>query len=264
MSAPAPVLRRTSLTRSAPGAAFGKIVLNEARLAWRNPRGIVIGLGLPVMLLVVFSQLPKFKAPNAGLGGETLIHLYVPILISFVIGMVSLYALPGALASYREQGILRRLSTTPAPRSWVLGAQVLVNLVLVVAGLVILVVLGAVALGIGAPEDPGALVLSAALSIAALFAIGLLIAAVMPSAQSAQILGGLSFFPLVFFAGLWIPRPDMPHVLQQISNYTPLGASVQAVQDAMQGTFPPATPLLVLVGYAVAFGALAWRFFRWE
>ncbi|MGH9068013.1 MAG: ABC transporter permease [Acidimicrobiales bacterium] len=260
MSATSAALAR----RGAPPAAFVKILLNEARLAWRNPRGLAVGLGLPVLLLVVFGHLPKFNTPKAGLGGETLFHLYVPILISFVIGMVALYSLPGALASYREQGILRRLSTTPAPRSWLLAAQIVVNLVLVVAGLLILVVVGALAFNLGSPKDPAAFVLSAALSIAALFAIALLIAAVMPSGQAAQILGSLSFFPLIFFAGLWIPRPDMPALLQHISNYTPLGASVQALQDAMQGTFPPAAPLLVLAGYAVAFALLAWRFFRWE
>lgn len=128
--------------RAAPPAAFAKIALNEARLAWRNPRAIAVGPGLPVFLLILFSQLQKFNTPKASLGGATLFHLYVPILISFVIGMVSLYALPGPLASYREHGILRRRSTSPAPRSWVLGAQVLVNLVIVVVGLVILVVLG--------------------------------------------------------------------------------------------------------------------------
>ena len=31
----------------------------------------------------------------------------------------------------------------------------------------------------------------------------------------------------------------------------------------MQGSFPPATSLLVLVAYAVIFGLLAERFFRW-
>ncbi|HZD65069.1 MAG TPA: ABC transporter permease, partial [Acidimicrobiales bacterium] len=199
--------------------------------------------------------------PPGQLGGATLFHLYVPILGSFVIGMIALCSLPGPLASYREQGILRRPSTTPAPRAWVLAAQVLINLVLVVIGLV---VVGVVAYGLAAPQEPGGLVLSVALSIAALFAIGLLIAAVMPTARGAAALGSLTFFPLIFFAGLWVPRQVMPTVLQHISNYTPLGASVQAVQDSMQGAFPPAASLLVLAGYAVVFALLAWRLFRWE
>ena len=68
----------------------------------------------------------------------------------------------------------------------------------------------------------------------------------------------------MFFAGLWLPRALMPGVLQGISDYTALGAAVETIQDSMQGQFPPAVPLLVLAGYAVVFGYLARRFFRWE
>jgi len=32
----------------------------------------------------------------------------------------------------------------------------------------------------------------------------------------------------------------------------------------MQGQFPPAAPLLILIAYAVVFGFLARRLFRWE
>ena len=56
----------------------------------------------------------------------------------------------------------------------------------------------------------------------------------------------------------------MSGVLQGISNFTPLGASVQAMQDSMQGQFPPAEPLLVLAGYALVFALVARRYFRWE
>ena len=41
-----------------PRAAFGKLLLNESRLAWRIPIGIGTGLGLPLLLLVVFGIIP--------------------------------------------------------------------------------------------------------------------------------------------------------------------------------------------------------------
>jgi ABC-2 type transport system permease protein len=79
-----------------------------------------------------------------------------------------------------------------------------------------------------------------------------------------NVIGRVVFFPLMFFAGLWLPRALMPSVLLNISNYSPLGAMVEAFQDSMQKGFPPAAPLLVLAAYAVVFGYLAKRFFRWE
>jgi ABC-2 type transport system permease protein len=109
----------------------------------------------------------------------------------------------------------------------------------------------------------GALALTLGLCIAALFAIGLAIAAVA-HVSGLQLISAAIFLPLVFFAGLWIPRQEMPSALQRISDYTPLGAGVQATQDAIAGTFPPTRPLLVMAAYAVIFGLGAWRFFRWE
>ena len=73
-----------------------------------------------------------------------------------------------------------------------------------------------------------------------------------------------AFYPLLFFAGMWYPRALMPGVLQGIGNFTPLGASAQAMQDSMQGQFPPAASLLVLAGYALVFAVIARRFFRWD
>ncbi len=102
------------------------------------------------------------------------------------------------------------------------------------------------------------------LATVALFAIGLTIAATARSGTATRAIGAGAFYPLLFFAGMWLPRQSMPGVLQGISSYTPLGAAVEAIQDSMQGQFPPAVPLLVLAGYALAFSYLAQRFFRWE
>jgi ABC-2 type transport system permease protein len=84
------------------------------------------------------------------------------------------------------------------------------------------------------------------------------------TSTAANVIGRLTFFPLMFFAGLWLPRALMPSVLLDISNYTPLGAAVQAMQSAMQTGFPPTAPLLVLTAYALVFALLARRLFRWE
>jgi ABC-2 type transport system permease protein len=181
-----------------------------------------------------------------------------------VIAMLALISLPGPLVTYRDQGILRRLSTTPVPRSWVLAAQLVVTFCIAMTSLLILMIVSITAFGLGAPKNPGALVLAIVLSIAALFAIGLSMAAAARSGTAARAIGAGTFYPLLFFAGMWYPRELMPGVLQGISNFTPLGAAVEAIQDSMQGQFPPAEPLLVLAGYALVFAFIARRFFRWE
>ena len=178
--------------------------------------------------------------------------------------MLTLLGLPGPLVSYRELGVLRRLSTTPVPPSWLLAAQVVVQLCVALAGLADRQRRERHRVRRAGPKSPAGLALSCLLAIGGLFALGLLIAAVAPTASSVNAIGRLALIPLMFFAGLWLPRALMPAVLQDISNYTPLGAAVEAIQDSMQTGFPPATPLLVLVAYTVVFAFLARRFFRWE
>jgi ABC-2 type transport system permease protein len=252
------------LPRPARRTAFGKIVLNEARLAWRRPVGLIAGVGLPVLLLVLFGELPAFHQTLAEIGGLTLFDVYVPVLLMFGLAMLALMGLPVPLASYRELGVLRRLSTTPVPRSWLLAAQVVVQMCVAVTATFAMIVISITAFGAPAPKSPGGLVLSFLLAIAGLFPVGLLVAALARTANAASVIGRLTFFPLMFFAGLWLPRALMPVVLRDISNYTPLGAAVQAIQDSMQTGFPPAAPLLVLAAYALVFSFLARRFFRWE
>ena len=257
-------LPKALLPKTAPRAAFGKIVLNEARLAWRLPAGLIFGVAVPLLLVVIFGEIPGMHQPQPSMGGLTLFPVYVPILICMAIAILGLISLPAALVSYRDQGILRRLSTTPVPPSWVLAGQLVINFCIAMTSLLIVIVVGIAAFGLGVPKNPGALVLSIVLSIAALFAIGLSIASAARSGVAARAIGAAAFYPLLFFAGMWLPRAMMPGVLQGISNFTPLGAAAEAMQDSMQGQFPPAESLLVLAGYALVFAFIARRFFRWE
>jgi ABC-2 type transport system permease protein len=250
--------------RKAPWAAFGQIVRNEARLASRRPLGLIGGIGLPVGLLIVFGELPSFKQTLPQLGGHSLFSAYVPVLMCFGLGMLALLGLPIPLVSYRELGVLRRLSTTPVPPSWLLAAQGAVQLGTAVITGTAVVIISTTAFGVAAPKSPGGLVVSYLLAVAGLFAIGLVIASLARTSGAVNVIGRVTFFPLMFFAGLWLPRALMPGFLVDVSNFTPLGAAVQAVQASMQTGFPPVEPLLVLAGYAVVFGFLAKRFFRWE
>jgi ABC-2 type transport system permease protein len=178
--------------------------------------------------------------------------------------MIAFTYLPGPLVSYRELGILRRLSTTPVPAYWVLAAQIVVQTCLMLFTLALLITVSIVFFGITAPKNPAAMVLAIALCMAALFAIGLAIAALARTSGAARGLMAAALYPMMFFSGLYYPVQLMPAVIQDISNYTPLGAAVPAIGDSWMGQFPPAQPLLVLAGYALAFGFLARRFFRWE
>lgn len=252
------------LPPSTPRSAFAKLLEYETKMAWRLPVGLLFGVAMPVVALIIIGAIPATREPAAVLGGLSYFSVYFPILTAFVVAALSLVSLPGHLVNYRELGILRRISTTPVPPSWMLGAQLIVNLALCVVTLGILIVAGMVGFDLAAPGAPGGFVLSLLLGVAAVFAVGLWVSAIARTTGGALVIGQLLFYPLLFSAGLWVPQERMPSWLRDISQALPLGAMVHALQDSMQGTFPAVESLLVMVGWAVLFGYLAVRFFKWE
>lgn len=252
------------LPAGTPRSAFGKLLAAEARFQWRVPVGLIFGTGVPLLLVIIFGLIPAADTPDESMGGLTVFSWFFPSLLALALITLSLVFLPAHLADYRQQGILRRMGTTPVPPAWMLAAQVAVNLALAVAALVILVVAGTVGFGLGAPSQPGGFTLALALSIAAMFAIGLWISAIARTENAANGIGQLLLWPMLFFAGMIFPRSMMPAVLRDIGDWTPSGAAVHAMTDSMFGPFPSAQLLLVLAGWALVFGFLAVRFFRWE
>lgn len=246
-----------------PRSAFLKLLAVEAKLYLRSAVGLILGLGLPVILLVIFGFIPRFRQPMPELGGGTILGLYGPILSAFALAFLGLVSLPISLAGYRELGVLRRMSCTPAPRGWILGAQLVINLSVGLAALVILNA-GIRVFGVEPPAQLGGYVLAMILCVAEIFALGLWIAAVARSAGFANAVGQFCLYPMMFFAGLYFPRELMPNLLRHISDWTPLGAAIHAMQQAVEGTFPGLQPLLVMAGYAAVFGLAAHKQFRWE
>ena len=256
-------IRSSLLPAGTPRTAFGMIVLNESRIARRLPLGLLVGVFLPTLLLVIIGSVSKNREHLKVLGGLTYFNAYVPIFLALVIAALAFYGLPIPLAIYRDQGVLRRLSTTPVPPAWVLAAQLVLNVCFAVLELILLLVVAMAAFGAAAPRSAGGLALALSLSIAGVFAIGLWVSAIARP-RTTGMLAAVCFFPLMFFAGLFFPRAEMPRALLDVSNLTPLGAAVQAIQSSLLDGFPPIEPLLVLLAYTILFSALAVRFFRWE
>jgi ABC-2 type transport system permease protein len=242
---------------------FWKLARAEAVLLLRMPGALIWMALLPIAAAVVLGVVPGTSRPAKALGGISYLDAYLPILMMFTLLMSGINLLSALLASYREKGILRRLATTPVPPSRLLGAQALIYLGVGMGIDVVLLIVG-IASGVPVPHQLGGFVLSLLLVALAILGLGVLVTAVAPSARIAQAVSTVVLFPLMFFAGLWLPRAEMPSTLRTVSDYTPLGAGVQAVQASIEGHWPSTVALLVLAGYALACGALANRVFRWE
>jgi ABC-2 type transport system permease protein len=240
-----------------------KFTLIEARLFLRERMIAIFALALPVVILLALGAMPFMRAHQEGLNGQRVIDIYIPLLVGLALAALALNGLPGALGTYRERGVLRRLSTTPVNPSVVLFAQLLVNLVAAVISIILLIVVGNLLLSVPMPKVPVGYALSVILMAASLLAIGLVIAATAPSGRAAGGIGTLVYLPMLVSAGLWTPG-FTPKVLQKVGEFTPLGAGVRAIGDAWFGSWPQPTHLLVMAVYTAVFSFLAVRFFRWE
>ncbi|KAB2349802.1 ABC transporter permease [Actinomadura rudentiformis] len=237
-------------------------MITEAKLLLREPITLFWSAAFPVILLIVMGL--ASSATQADLGGLRLIDTYQPILIAFAATAFAVQGMPTALATYRERRILRRLATTPVGPARVLAAQLTANLALILTATAAIITTGHLAFHVPLPGNGLAFLLALMLTATAMLSLGLLVAALAPSGRAAGAIGAVLFFPMMFFAGLWIPKATMPHVLRQISDFTPLGAAVQALQDSTTGQWPAPVALAMLTAYAIIFAAAAAKFFRWQ
>jgi ABC-2 type transport system permease protein len=245
-------------------SALSRLVVTETKLFFREPLVVFFALGFPAILLVILGAIPAFREPGADLRGLRVIDLYVPIIVAMGLAVFALNHLSQLFATYREKGVLRRMRTTPVRPGLLLGAQLLMSTILSMAATAVVLVVGRLAFDVRLPGLLPAYLAGYALAALSMFAIGLLIAALAPTGRSAGAIATVLFFPLVFFAGLWIPRAGMNDVLRTISDLTPLGAGVQALQDATAGHWPQLTHVAVMLGWTIVAGGLAARYFRWE
>ncbi|MEA2002427.1 MAG: ABC transporter permease [Actinomycetota bacterium] len=242
-----------------------KLTRTESRLFARDPIALFFGLVFPALLLLALGYLfPGFDEPSPDLDGARYIDVYSPIALALGLATLGLVTLPPILGTYRQFGILRRLRITPVHPARLLSAQLLVHLAVAILATAAAVVAVVSAFDVPIPKRPLWFGIVFVLSAASIFSIGLLIGALARTTTAGQAIGMAIYFPMLFFAGVWIPRSVMPDGLLTISDLTPLGSSVQALEDSWFGATPSAANLVVMAAYAIVVGLVAVRVFRWE
>lgn len=245
-------------------SATTAILRSEARLFRREPAALFWILLFPTLLLCILGAIPSFRDPDKGIDGVTLEALYTNIVVLTSMVTASLQSLPNVLTAYRERGILRRISTTPASPASLLAAQFAIVLTAVVASSVLALLVANLAFDVALPRQLPGYLLTFVLCAATMLALGSLISALAPTTKVAAALGTIMFFPNLFTAGLWIPVAGMPTALRDVVSYFPLGAGAQALDQAAAGSWPGAAHLLVVLGWTAVLSVLAVRRFRWQ
>ncbi len=269
------------MTTTAPAAAgsrptgswrgFGRLLRTEAAVWLRDFAAPFFGILFPtVILLGVGFAIPGMRdpitdAPETSVWyGLTPIATYLPTVLAMAVGTASLTVMPVTIATYREKGVLRRLSTTPMRPQGIVVAHLLINAVTTVVGAALALALGQLAFGLAVPEQAGVVAASFVLGMGALFSLGMLVAAIVPRASAGNAVAMSLYFPMLLLAGLWTPGPIMPDLLRQIGQFTPLGAAAQAMTMAWFEQGFPLLQSVVMVAWAAVLLPLAIRLFRWS
>src|SRR5215470_10609980 len=189
--------RLVASTSSRSGVRFAELLKVQAKLALREPYGPLGGIALPAILLAVFGFIGQHVPGNVGDTGLTIIDLWIPTILVLAFLYIAV-SLPNTLVRDREIGWLRRVSTTPLHPSMLLAAQLIFDLVLAAAAVLIIIPGGALVFGASLHVQILPFVVSLLLSIAEKFALGLVLVALMPSQTVSRVVSGVVVFVLLF------------------------------------------------------------------
>ncbi|WP_017581018.1 ABC transporter permease [Nocardiopsis valliformis] len=160
--------------------------------------------------------------------------------------------------------VLRRMSLTPVSPAVMLLAQVAVSVLQALLGITIALAVFHAVFAISPPGEWGWAILSLVLCMAAMYAIGVLLAALAPSTTAATAVGMVLFLGMMALGGGVVPAENLPSWLASAGEVLPFGAGVQAIATSWTGGTPETFHLLVLVGTALVASVAAVRLFRWE
>jgi ABC-2 type transport system permease protein len=248
------------------------LTASELRLFLREPFAVIFVLVFPLMMMLLLaavfgSDAEEAQATENGMlvwRGVVPTDYYTAASVAVVIAAVGVLTIPGQLASYREQGILRRMEASSVPAWAVLASQLTVAIVMVVAGAVVMTLSSWLIYDTTLPEDPLGVVVAILLGTLCFSALGALLATFIRTSRAAQGIGLLLFLGMWLIAGTAPPRAVLPSGLRDFGEILPLTHIVIAVQDAWFGFGWATTDLAIIAAITIAAAIPAIWFFRWD
>ncbi len=247
----------------APGAApLHRQVLAqasmEARLMLRNGEQLLLAVVVPVIVLVGAVR----GADRIGLEfDQPAVDVFTPGVLALAVMSTAFTSLAIATGFERRYGVIKRLGSSPLPRSGLLAGKV--GALLAVEALQV-VVISLVALLLGWDPAPGLLgaALALVLGTAAFAALGLFLAGAL---RAEATLAAANLVYLLLLAGGAVVLPASAYgSFGGLVGLLPSGALGGAMRGALMDGAVRVVDLAVLAGWAVVGTVLTARTFRWE
>jgi ABC-2 type transport system permease protein len=246
-----------------PGVrAWLTLVVCEAKMVVRDTSGLVVPVLLPLLILVMSARSASDQVVS---GRFTALEAYVlPLVLTMVLATIGIINMPSFLAYYRRTGILRRLAVTPASPALVLVAQVVVSVLQALVGLAGALAVAFLVFGARPPAHLGTAFAVYGLAMVAMYAVGMIVAAVAPTPNSAVAIGLIAFFALGALGGMFGGPGSLPEAVAVLGERLPFGAAVGALAAAWVGAAVEPAHLISLGVTTVVGAVTAGLLFRWD
>ncbi len=258
----------TSITPTQPSsskaASQGQQILQQTRfellLTARRGENILVTLIIPVMLLIFFASLRIVPVQN----GQSPADFLLPGILAIAIMAAGMVNLGIATAYERYYGVLKRLGSSPLPRSGLIIAKVISILVLEIVQVLLLVAAAVAFYGWHPSGSTGLALLAIVLGTITFAALGLAMAGGLRAEMTLAGANAL-FLLFILLGGGILPLDHLPAPLAAFAQILPITVLTQSLQQTMSanGGFP-GTPLLILTIWAIIALFIAIRTFKWE
>jgi ABC-2 type transport system permease protein len=166
----------------------------------------------------------------------------------------------------REEGILKRLRSTPLPGPVYLTALLTTTMIAFLVQAVFIIAVGMAAFGASFPSHLVSLVLALILGAASFAALGVGLTGLIKRAEGASAVVNAIYFPMLFISGSFFERDTFPEFLQTVANMLPLTYFIDLVFGVVyegDQIWDRLGDVAVLAAWGLAGALLAVRRFRW-
>ena len=254
-----------------PGAVglLVRQVRHQLLMFWRVPVAVFFTVALPIVILVVFNAVFGGGVITDPAGEWPISQFYVGALAAFTAVSATYTNLANMVPIRREEGVLKRWRATPLPVSILVAGHVLAAVVIALLGTSLVMLLGIVAydVTVDVAALPAALI-TFLVAVSSFAALGMAIAALVPTASSASAVANATILPLAFVSNVFIPLDSAPGWIDLIGDVFPLKPFVEAFQSSFHPSAPSTTPdwpaLAVIAVWGVVGAVVALGRFRWD
>ena len=248
--------------RRGPQRMFVHQLRTEQLVFWRSREAAFFIFIFPLLLYLLLGSVYSGKIYGVPAAQGLLAGL-----IGYGCANTAFAGLAIQLVLRRENGILKRLRSTPLPPATYIAALLVSTLVVFVLQTIALFLLGRALHGTPFPSDVGSFFVAIVIGAAVFAALGTATASVIRSAEGSSAVVNFILLPMAFLSGSFGPTHRLGPFLHAVADVLPLKYLIDLVNAVYlhgQGVWTKPQDLAVLAGWGVAGLVFTIFKFGWE